>query len=100
MAGMGPAAGVPDATGASVGFGFGFGLVSVMRVLPCAAVGGTAASPPRDDLVVVPIHVVDKLRALVLGMGLSKLHSDGGLSCFIVRPSSHRSADGSWSTES
>jgi len=45
---MGPAAGVPDARGASVGFGFGFGLVSVMRVLPCATVGRTAASPPRD----------------------------------------------------
>jgi transcriptional regulator with XRE-family HTH domain len=40
-----------------------------------------------SDLGVVPAHVVDKLRALVLGMGLSKLHSDGGLSCSIVRPS-------------
>lgn len=40
------------------------------------------------QLAVVPAHVVDRLRALVLGMGLSKLHSDGGLSCLIVRPSS------------
>jgi hypothetical protein len=40
-----------------------------------------------QGLVVVPTDVVDKMRALVLGMGLSKLHSDGGLSCSIVRPS-------------
>lgn len=40
-----------------------------------------------SGLGVVPTHVVDKLRALVLGMGLSKLHSDGGLACSIVRPS-------------
>ncbi len=36
-------------------------------------------------LAVVPTHVVDRLRALVLGMGLSTLHSEGGLSCSIVR---------------
>jgi hypothetical protein len=40
------------------------------------------AAAGLGELVVVPIHVVDKLRAFVLGMGLSKLHSDGGLSCF------------------
>jgi hypothetical protein len=47
-------------------------------------------------LVVVPTHVVDRLRALVLGMGLSTLHSDGGLSCFIVRRDSPRTAASCW----
>ena len=54
----------------------------------CGAPGPLVEVPGRHpDLVVVPAHVVDKLRALVLGMGLSKLHSDGGFSCFIGRPS-------------
>ena len=39
------------------------------------------------NLVVVPTYVVDRLRALVLGLGLLKLHTEGGLSCSIVPPS-------------
>ena len=52
-------------------------------------IGGGEAGQAAAHLAldVVLVHVVDKLRALVLGMGLSKLHSDGGLSCSIVRPS-------------
>ena len=38
-------------------------------------------------LVVVPTQIVDKLRALWLGLGLSTLRTEGGLSCSIVRPS-------------
>ena len=41
----------------------------------------------RVELGVVPTYVVDRLRALVLGLGLSKLHTEGGLSCSIVAPS-------------
>jgi hypothetical protein len=44
---------------------------------------------------VVPVHIVDKVRALVLGLGLSKLRTEGGLSCSIVRPSSPQLADSS-----
>jgi len=46
-------------------------------------------------LAVVPAHIVDKVRALVLGLGLSKLRTEGGLSCSIVRPSSRRLAGSS-----
>ncbi len=42
---------------------------------------------PLPKLAVVPIYVVDSVRALVLGLGLLKLHTEGGLSCSIVPPS-------------
>ena len=44
----------------------------------------------RARLGVVPAHVVDKMRALVLGLGLSKLQTEGGLSCSVVRRSSRQ----------
>jgi len=42
---------------------------------------GGCQARPGSALGVVPVHIIDKVRALVLGFGLSKLQSDGGLSC-------------------
>ena len=64
-------------------------------VLAAFVAGGGSVSAAAA-LVVVPVHIVDKVRALVLGLGLSKLQTEGGLSCSIVRPSSPRPAASSW----
>jgi hypothetical protein len=58
-----------------------------VRDQAAASLGELGDYESLDRLVVVPTHVVDRLRALVLGLGLSTLHPEGGLSCSIVRPS-------------
>ncbi len=54
--------------------------------IPVASLAGGVGGGLDQRLAVVPPYIVDKVRALVLGLGCQKLQIEGGLSWHILEP--------------